>query len=84
LWYCTLRHREQAEAVESALWTAMRALEEGASLAHRMAKSAAKGKHPRLERRFSERAQTKMEHAEVLRKLIVGQDEPIEVEKNAS
>lgn len=76
---------EQAEAVESALWAAMRALEEGASLAHRMAKSAAKGKHPRLESRFRERAHTKMEHAEVLRKLIVeGQGEPVELGKNAS
>jgi len=76
---------EQAEAVEGALWAAMRALEEGASLALRMAKSAARGKHSRLENKFRERAQTKMDHAEVLRKLIVeGQDLPVEVEKNAS
>jgi len=76
---------EQAEAVEGALWAAMRALEEGASLAQRMAKSAAKGKHPRLESRFRERAQIKMEHAEVLRKLIVeGQEVPAEAEKDAS
>jgi|SRR5689334_19353356 len=76
---------EQSEAVEGALWAAMRALEEGASLAHRMAKNAAKSKHPRLETAFRERALAKMEHAEVLRKLIVeGQDEPAELEKNAS
>lgn len=76
---------EQTEAVEGALWAAMRALEEGASLARRMASNAAKDKHARLEHRFRERARTKMEHAEVLRKLIVeGQDEPVEVEKNAS
>jgi len=75
---------EQAEAVESALWAAMRALEEGASLARRMA-NRAKGKHPRLEIKFRERAKTKMEHAEVLRKLIVeGQDEPAAMEKNVS
>jgi hypothetical protein len=62
----------------------MRALEEGASLAQRIAKSA-KGKHPRLESRFRERAQIKMEHAEVLRKLIVeGQEVPAEAEKDAS
>lgn len=76
---------EQTEAVEGALWAAMRALEEGASLAHRMAKNAAKGKHPRLENRFRERAQSKMEHAEVLRKLIVdAQEDPVELEKNVS
>jgi len=45
----------------------------------------AKGKHPRLEIKFRERAKTKMEHAEVLRKLIVeGQDEPAAMEKNVS
>lgn len=75
---------EQAEAVEGALWAAMRALEEGASLAHRMARNAAKGKHSRLESKFRERAQSKMEHAEVLRKLIVDAQEPVELEKNVS
>lgn len=75
---------EQTEAVESALWAAMRALEEGASLARRMANNAAKGRHPRLETKFRERAQTKMDHAEVLRKLITEtHDEPVEL-KNAS
>jgi two-component system chemotaxis response regulator CheB len=75
---------EQADGVESALWAAMRALEEGASLALRMANTA-KGRHPRLETRYRERAKTKMEHAEVLRKLITDtHDEPVELEKNAS
>jgi two-component system chemotaxis response regulator CheB len=78
---------EQTESVEGALWAAMRALEEGASLARRMANSA-KGKHPRLESKYRERAKTKMEHAEVLRKLIVDthdiHNEPLELEKNAS
>jgi two-component system chemotaxis response regulator CheB len=75
---------EQTESVEGALWAAMRALEEGASLARRMANTA-KGRHPRLEAKYRERAQTKMEHAEVLRKLIVDtHDEPLELEKNVS
>jgi len=44
---------EQSEAVESALWAAMRALEEGASLAQRMAKkAAANGHQSKLEERF--------------------------------
>jgi two-component system chemotaxis response regulator CheB len=81
---------EQSEAVEGALWAAMRALEEGASLARRMAENAARGKHGKLESRFRQSAQAKMEHAEVLRKLILEshdapiEDAPIEMEKTAS
>ena len=75
----------QTEQVEGALWAAMRALEEGASLARRMAENAAKGNRGRLERRFRERAESKMQHAEVLRRLIERKDEPIEMEhKDAS
>ena len=76
---------EQAEAVESALWAAMRALEEGASLAKRMAEKASKRKRAGLASRYRDRAEVKMNQAEVLRKLIVeGKDEPFEVEENAS
>jgi two-component system chemotaxis response regulator CheB len=76
---------EQGEAVEGALWAAMRALEEGASLARRMADKAARRKRGSLESRFRERAEVKMQQAEILRKLIVeGKEEPIEMEKNAS
>ena len=76
---------EQMEAVEGALWAAMRALEEGASLAKRMAEKAGKREGSRMVNRYRERAEAKMQQAEVLRKLIVeGKDEPLEVEKNAS
>ena len=77
---------DQTEQVEGALWAAMRALEEGASLAKRMAESAAGRKRPRIERRYRERAETKMEQAEVLRRLIAesNKDDLIEVEKSAS
>ena len=75
---------EQAEAVEGALWAAMRALEEGASLARRMAENAAKGQRARLEERYRERAESKMQQAEVLRKLIVESKAPVELEKEAS
>jgi two-component system chemotaxis response regulator CheB len=64
-------HVEQTEAVESALWAAMRALEEGASLARRMAENAEKSKHARLAQRFRDREKAKMEQAELLRKVIV-------------
>jgi two-component system, chemotaxis family, protein-glutamate methylesterase/glutaminase len=70
---------EQTQAVENALWAALRALEEGASLAKRMAKSAGDRQKPRLAKRFAERAQTKMEQAGLLRKLLVeGQELALE------
>jgi len=75
---------EQTEEVEGALWAAMRALEEGASLAKRMAENAGKSKRPRQEARYRERAEAKMQQAEVLRKLILERKEPLEVEKEAS
>jgi len=76
---------EQTEAVEGALWAAMRALEEGASLARRMAESAARSKRQSLETRFRERAEVKMQQAEILRKLIMdAKSEPIDLEKQVS
>jgi two-component system, chemotaxis family, protein-glutamate methylesterase/glutaminase len=76
---------EQSVDVEGALWAAMRALEEGASLARRMAEKAARGNHPHLEDRYRDRAHAKKEQAEILRKLILeSQDAPIEMEKTAS
>jgi two-component system chemotaxis response regulator CheB len=75
---------EQTEAVEGALWAAMRALEEGASLAKRMAENAAKGNRARLEGRYRERAEIKMQQAEVLRKLILESKDPVELEQEAS
>ena len=77
---------EQSEQMEGALWAAMRALEEGASLARRMAENAARSKHHRTESRYRERAEAKMSHAEVLRKLIVesNKGDTLEIEKEAS
>ena len=69
-------HVEQTEAVESALWAAMRALEEGASLARRMAENAEKGHHARLAARFRDREKAKMEQAELLRNVILQAVEP--------
>ncbi|HKW76034.1 MAG TPA: chemotaxis protein CheB [Terriglobales bacterium] len=69
-------HVEQTEAVESALWAAMRALEEGASLAKRMAENAEKNRHVGLASRFREREKNKMEQAEILRNVILQAIEP--------
>ncbi|HKD80250.1 MAG TPA: chemotaxis protein CheB [Candidatus Angelobacter sp.] len=76
---------EQSEQMEGALWAAMRALEEGASLALRMAEKAARSKHRRAEKRYRERAAAKMQQAEALRGLIVERkEEPAELEENVS
>ena len=76
---------EQSEQMEGALWAAMRALEESASLANRMAEIAARHKHTKTSRRYRDRAESKMQQAEVLRKLIVNtREEPVELERNAS
>lgn len=76
---------EQSEQMEGALWAAMRALEEGASLALRMAEKAARSKHRRAERRYRDRAASKMQQAEALRRLIVERkEEPAELQENVS
>ncbi|HKT50397.1 MAG TPA: chemotaxis protein CheB, partial [Candidatus Angelobacter sp.] len=62
---------QQTEAVEGALWAAIRALEESASLARTMASKAGKSKAGKLARRFEESAHDKMEQASLLRNLIV-------------
>jgi len=70
----------QNDGVESALWAAMRALEEGASLARQLAKRAGERKQPRLVKRFEQSAKDKMEQAEVLRKLLLhGQEVPAQI-----
>ncbi|MGC2694233.1 MAG: chemotaxis protein CheB [Candidatus Angelobacter sp.] len=76
---------EQSDEVEKVLWAAMRGLEEAAALGRRMAERAESGKHPRLAQRYRERAEGKMEQAELLRKLIVeSSTEPVESEKRVS
>jgi two-component system chemotaxis response regulator CheB len=62
---------EQTHAVENAVWAALRALEEGASLAKRMAERARKADHGLLAKRFGERAEEKKQQAELLRKVLV-------------
>ena len=75
---------EQVEAVEGALWAAMRALEEGASLARRMAEKAGR-KHAGIELRYRERADVKMQQAEILRRLITEtKTETLDMEREAS
>jgi two-component system chemotaxis response regulator CheB len=62
---------EQAEGVESALWTAFRALEERAALCHRIAeRMRRRGSHP-TEHRFVEQAQEAKRRAAILREVLM-------------
>ena len=66
---------QQAEAVEGALWAAIRALEESASLARQMAEKVTLKNNHRTARRFTESARDKMEQARLLRNVIVEKKE---------
>lgn len=61
---------EQAERVEVALWTALRALEERAALHRRMAARQHARGNERFAERYSERAEHSVQNAAVLRELI--------------
>lgn len=65
---------QQAEGVEGALWAAIRALEESASLARQMAEKAGKGKG-KVAKMFEETARDKTEQAALLRNLLVEEKE---------
>ena len=64
----------QAASVERALWAATRSLEESAALSRRLAKRARERTQGSVARLFEERAQSKEEHANVLRE-VLRQDE---------
>jgi two-component system chemotaxis response regulator CheB len=69
----TARHlgAEQRYAVETALWSALRALEENASLYRRMAERTANSYHDLTAERFQERALNTEENARVLRDFLL-------------
>ena len=72
---------EQGQSVENALWAAVRALEEGVSLFRRMAKAATARNNSQLATRYEERAREKLAHVELLRKLLVEREQPVDVEE---
>jgi len=62
----------QTEGLDSALWTAYRALQENASLARRLAERAKNsGQKKLIVDRFEERAQSAAEHAETVKQLLL-------------
>ena len=61
---------DQGVAVETALWAAIRILEEQAEFSDKLTERSRKKQHPRLVKRFSEKAQASRENASVLRDLL--------------
>lgn len=60
------------EDVERSLWVALRSLEESASLEQRLADMAQTRNRPHASKRFAEKARERMQHAAVLREMLVG------------
>ena len=60
----------QAEGVEAALWTAIRALSDRSRLLHRMADSAAARDEPRSARSFRRRATQADDQADLVRRAL--------------
>jgi two-component system chemotaxis response regulator CheB len=66
---------EQSEALEGALWAALRALEENASLAGQLTARAQERGHSRAAARFREREKDAKEHAVLIRQVLLGKGE---------
>ena len=79
---------EQSDAVETALWVALRALEERASLEHRMASRAQSHGQRHASARFDEEARDAEQHAATIRRLLLNggdkqSEPPTEAETSA-
>lgn len=61
---------DQTEAVEKALWAAIRSMEEQAEFSERLASTSRERKRPKLARRFAEKAGASRENASILRDLL--------------
>lgn len=62
---------EQSEAIEEAMWTALRALKEKSDLVQRMAEKAKKQNHPISALRFEKQIEEAETHAEVIRQVLL-------------
>jgi two-component system chemotaxis response regulator CheB len=61
---------DQTEAVERALWAAIRSMEEQAEFSDRLAENSRQKQHARLAQRFVEKSVASRENATVLRDLL--------------
>lgn len=68
----------QAEEIDAALWAAVRALEENAALANRLAQRMARGGKESLESRYSSRAQASETYAKTLRQILMEDEREVE------
>jgi two-component system, chemotaxis family, protein-glutamate methylesterase/glutaminase len=75
---------KQADTIEEALWAALRALEENAALARRMERRLRSETGAAAQERYGRRAQDAERHAEVLRRMLVAEDEAAPKEAGAS
>jgi two-component system, chemotaxis family, protein-glutamate methylesterase/glutaminase len=66
----TLRS-EQAEALETALWVALRSLEDSATLAHRLTERSRSRNHIRAAERFEDEAQKAEQSARIIRDVLL-------------
>jgi two-component system chemotaxis response regulator CheB len=73
----------QTEAVEEALWTALKTLEESASFSHRLAHDARKGGKNWLAKRFNEKMQQAEQHAVVIRQVLAKNSIDAQLNTNA-
>lgn len=67
----------QGEKVESALWSALRALEERGALARRLAQQSRDRQRESLAERFEQRASEADEHAESIRQILLSDPEKV-------
>lgn len=67
----------QAEAVENALWVALKTLEENLALSQRLAEQAGSQNKPWLAARFNERAHEAEMRADVIRKVLLKPDDTV-------
>jgi two-component system, chemotaxis family, protein-glutamate methylesterase/glutaminase len=73
---------EHDEGLETALWWALRALEESTALAKRMAASARERNHPLLVTRYEQKAHAQEQHAVLIREILNG-DKRVKVDQLA-